>query len=260
MYKLNNFIVRFGLSLSFLLIFIIPNLSNAETINLEMVPPVSGVAYVSGGGFSTPDQIMNRPLSGDQNLANLLDNNPNTFYQPTAGSNGPIVGSDVLLRFEFPDVPSNAKINSVVLSVGVSAENTDEPFQMGFGFTPYNRMDPTRNLDVEIDPPGTKGAFLISDMTPQFNIPPLLGIQVQIPSIFSMNLAEDELTADNVRNLGVVLIGVNEAPELFDRISLVNVSINYTIPEVPTLSTWMMVFLGLILLGAALAFRKRFAS
>ena len=47
------------------------------------------------------------------------------------------------------------------------------------------------------------------------------------------------------------------APELFDRISLVNASINYTIPEVPTLSTWTMLFLGLVLLGAALVYRKR---
>ena len=98
-----------------------------------------------------------------------------------------------------------------MLSVGISAENTDAPFDMGFGFASYNRSDPTRYLDVEIDPPGTKGAFLISEMTnPPFNIPPLVGIQVPIPSVFTMNLSDDELTADNVRNLGVVLFGVNE--------------------------------------------------
>jgi len=259
MYKFYNLILRLGVCSGFLLILVIPNMSIAKTIALEMVPPVDGVAHISPAPALTPEMIMDAPFSTDQNLANLLNNNPNTFYQPTAGSNAPSIGSDVLLRFEFPDIPDNAIINSVVLSVGISSENTDEQFRMGFGFASYNRDDPTRYLDVDISPPGTKGAFLISEMTPPFNIPPLIGIQTPIPSVFSMHLADNELNVDNVRNLGVVLLGVNEAPELFDRISLVNATINYTIPEVPTLSTWMLILLGVVLLSVALVYRRRLA-
>ena len=83
-------------------------LSYGATETLEMVPPVSAVAHIQIPGVPPPITIENSPLSTDQNLANLLDNDPNTFYQPTAGSNAPAVGSDVLLRFEFPEIPDNA--------------------------------------------------------------------------------------------------------------------------------------------------------
>jgi len=113
-------------------LIILSNQGFAATVTLEMVPPVSGVAHLATPGVPTPITIENSPLSTDQNLANLLDNDPNTFYQPTAGSNAPAMGSDVLLRFEFPEIPDNARIESVTLRVGVSAENTDGAFLMGF--------------------------------------------------------------------------------------------------------------------------------
>ncbi|MEE8044497.1 MAG: hypothetical protein V3T32_05150 [Thermodesulfobacteriota bacterium] len=118
----------------FALVLMFSVLSYAATETLETVPPVSGVAHLTTPGVPTPITIENSPLSTDQNLANLLDNDPNTFYQPTAGSNASAIGSDVLLRFEFPEIPDNARIESVTLRVGVSAENTDAAFAMGFGF------------------------------------------------------------------------------------------------------------------------------
>jgi len=75
-----------------------------------------------------------------------------------------------------------------------------------------------------------------------------------------MDLTLEELTVDNVRNLSAVLIGVNEEPSLFDRISLVNATIVYNVPGIPTLSTWMMALLGVMLLGAGIVFRKRFVK
>ena len=82
MYKLYSLMSRLMLYSGILFVLIIPGLSFAETFNLEMVPPVDGVAHISSPGVLTPDVIMNVPLSGDQKLGNLLDNNPNTFYQP----------------------------------------------------------------------------------------------------------------------------------------------------------------------------------
>jgi hypothetical protein len=225
-----------------------------------MVPPVSGVAHISTPGVPPPITIENSPLSTDQNLANLLDNDPNTFYQPTAGSNAPAVGSDVLLRFEFPEIPDNARIESVTLRVGVSAENTDAAFLMGFAFVSFSRLDTTTYLDVDFGPPGTPGPFLVSLNSTPFPFPPLIVLQVPIPSIFEMDLTLEELTVDNVRNLSVALIGVNESPSLFDRISLVNATVVYIVPGIPTLSTWMMALLGVMLLGAGIVFRKRFVN
>ena len=75
-----------------------------------------------------------------------------------------------------------------------------------------------------------------------------------------MDLTLEELTVDNVRNLSVALIGVNESPSLFDRISLVNVTVVYIVPGIPTLSTWMMALLGVMLLGAGIVFRRRFVN
>jgi len=75
-----------------------------------------------------------------------------------------------------------------------------------------------------------------------------------------MDLALEELTVDNVRNLSVIVLGVNEEPELFDRISLVNATVVYSVPGVPTLSTWMMALLGVMLLGAGIIFRRRFVN
>jgi len=46
-----------------------------------------------------------------------------------------------------------------------------------------------------------------------------------------MNLATDELTLDNVRNLSVSVSGVNEAPLLFDRTTLVNATVVYSVPD-----------------------------
>jgi len=235
-------------------------LSYGATETLEMVPPVSAVAHIQIPGVPPPITIENSPLSTDQNLANLLDNDPNTFYQPTAGSNAPAIGSDVLLRFEFPEIPDNARIESVTLRVGVSAENTDAAFAMGFGFASYNRLDPTTYLNVDLGPPGTQGAFLISPLSTPFDLPPLVGVQTPIPSVFEMDLTLEELTVDNVRNLCVALIGVNEEPSLFDRISLVNATVVYNVPGIPTLSTWMMALLGVMLLGVGIVFRKRFVK
>jgi len=75
-----------------------------------------------------------------------------------------------------------------------------------------------------------------------------------------MDLALEELTVDNVRNLSVIVLGVNEEPELFDRVSLVNATVVYSVPEIPTLSTWMMTLLGVMLLGAGIVFRGRFLN
>ncbi|MCH8014288.1 MAG: IPTL-CTERM sorting domain-containing protein, partial [Candidatus Dadabacteria bacterium] len=62
------------------------------------------------------------------------------------------------------------------------------------------------------------------------------------------------------RNLSLAVLGVNESPSLFDRISLVNVTVVYNIPDIPTLSTWMMALLGVVLLGAGIIFRRRFVN
>ena len=75
-----------------------------------------------------------------------------------------------------------------------------------------------------------------------------------------MDLTLEELTVDNVRNLSVALIGVNESPSLFDRISLVNATVVYIVPGIPTLSTWMMALLGVMLRGAGIVFRRRFVN
>ncbi|MEM7007701.1 MAG: IPTL-CTERM sorting domain-containing protein [Thermodesulfobacteriota bacterium] len=72
-----------------------------------------------------------------------------------------------------------------------------------------------------------------------------------------MNLAQEELTVENVRNLSAVLGGSNEVPLLFDRTTLVNASVVYSVPQVPTLSTWMMIALALMLFSFALIYRKR---
>jgi len=61
-------------------------------------------------------------------------------------------------------------------------------------------------------------------------------------------------------NQGFALLGVNEEPSLFDRISLVNATVVYNVPGIPTLSTWMMALLGVMLLGAGIVFRKRFVK
>ena len=45
----------------------------------------------------------------------------------------------------------------------------------------------------------------------------------------------------------------------FDRITLVNATVVYTIPDVPTLSTWMMVVLGTALLAVGVIYRRRLA-
>ena len=104
-----------------------------------------------------------------------------------------------------------------------------------------------------------QGVFPVSPETPVFPFPPLEVVQVPLGTVFEMSLAPEELTLDNVRNLNAVLTGVNEAPELFDRISLVNATVVYTVPEpVPALSTWMMVLMGALFLGAGIIFKRRF--
>ena len=93
---------RFGIC--YLLIpaaFLLPNLGFSATVTIDMEVPVGGIAHIADGGFVTPDVISASTLSTDQNLTNLLDNNPNTFYQPAAGSNPGAIGSDVLLDFDF---------------------------------------------------------------------------------------------------------------------------------------------------------------
>jgi len=261
MYGIDRFVSNLGLHIfifALVLMFSVPSYAARVTINMAV--PVSGVAHIQIIGVPTPITIENSPLSTDQNLANLLENDPNTFYQPTAGSNASAIGSDVLLDFEFSEIPDNARIESVTLRVGVSAENTDAAFLMGFAFAAYNRLDPTTYLDVDLGPPGTIGPLLVSLMTTPFPFPPIIVLPVPIPSIFEMDLTLDELTVDNVRNLSVAVIGVNEAPQLFDRVSLVNATVVYIIPEIPTLSTWMMALLGVMLLGAEIIFRRRFVK
>ena len=130
----------------------LPNLGFAATVTLDMVIPVGEIAYSADGSFATPDSIMSLPLSADQNLTNLLDNNPNSFYQPTAGSNPGAIGSDVLLDFDFPPIPDNATIESVTLRVGISSDTTDDPFLRGFFFAPYSRLDLTTYLNVYLAP------------------------------------------------------------------------------------------------------------
>jgi len=192
-------------------VLILPNLGFAATVTLDMVIPVGGIAHSADGGFATPDSIMGLPLSTDQNLTNLLDNNPNTFYQPAAGSNGPAIGSDVLLDFEFPEIPDKATIESVTLRVGISSDTTDAPFLRGFFFAPYSRLDLTTYLNVDLGS-GIVGGFLVSPETPVFPFPPVLVIHVPRGTVFEMNLAPEELTLDNVRNLSVSVSGLNEAP------------------------------------------------
>lgn len=129
---IDRFVSNLGLNIFiFALVLVFSVLSYAATVTIDMAVPVSGVAHIQIPGVPTPITIENSPLSTDQNLANLLDNDPNTFYQPTAGSNAPAMGSDVLLRFEFPEIPDNARIESVTLRAGVSAENTDAAGQWG---------------------------------------------------------------------------------------------------------------------------------
>ncbi len=213
----------------------LPNLGFAATVTIDMVVPVDGIAHIADGGFVTPNFISVNPLSTDQNLTNLLDNNPNTFYQPAAGSNPGAIGSDVLLDFDFPPIPDNATIESVTLRVGISSDTTDDPFLRGFFFASYSRLDLTTYLNVDLGP-GIVGGFLVSPQTPVFVFPPLLVIQVPLGTTFEMNLAPEELTLDNVRNLSVSVAGLNEAPLLFDRTTLVNATVVYSIPEIPTLS------------------------
>ena len=88
----------------FFLLLLFNHFANAQTVTLDMVIPVSGIAHEANGGFTLPSAIMGTPLSTDQDLTNLLDNDPATFYQPAAGSNGNTIGSDVLLDFEFPPI------------------------------------------------------------------------------------------------------------------------------------------------------------
>ncbi|GJM14781.1 MAG: hypothetical protein DHS20C13_01080 [Thermodesulfobacteriota bacterium] len=210
--------------------FMLPNLGFAATVTIDMEVPFDGIAHIADGGFVTPDVISSSLLSTDQNLTNLLDNNPNTFYQPAAGSNPGAIGSDVLLDFDFPPIPDNATIESVTLRVGISSDTTDDPFLRGFFFAAYSRLDLTTYLNVDLGP-GIVGGFLVSPQTPVFVFPPLLVVQVPRGTVFEMDLAPEELTLDNVRNLSVSVAGLNEAPLLFDRTTLVNATVVYSVPD-----------------------------
>jgi len=182
---IDRFVLNLGLNIFiFALVLMFSVLSYAATVTIDMAVPVSGVAHTTIGGpvLSPPITIVNSPLSTDQNLANLLDNDPNTFYQPTAGSNAPTIGSNVILDFEFSPIPDNARIESVTLRVGVSAENTDAAFAMGFGLISLSRLDLTTYLDVDVGPPGTQGVFLISLLSTPFNFPPLVILLTPIPA------------------------------------------------------------------------------
>ncbi len=223
-----NLVSRIGISFFFLLLF--PIYSNAETVTLDMVIPVGGVAHEADGGFTLPITIMGTALSTDQDLTNLLDNNPSAFYQPAAGSNGNAIGSDVLLDFEFSPIPDNAIIESVTLRVGISSDTTDAAFLRGFFFSPYSRLDTSTYLNVNLGP-DVVGGFLVSPETPIFSFPPLVVVQVPRGTTFEMNLALEELTLDNVRNLSVIVGGLNEAPNLFDRTTLVNATVVYSTPD-----------------------------
>jgi hypothetical protein len=94
----NSFAALFCYLIAFALL---PFAVHAKIVMLDMIIPQGGVAYEADGGFITPDMIVAVPLSADQNLSNMLDNNQNTYYQPAAGSNGTTIGSDVLLDFVF---------------------------------------------------------------------------------------------------------------------------------------------------------------
>lgn len=257
MIALNSIFCRIVICLCFLIS--LTHYSEAQSVTLDMVVPVGGIAYEADGGFVLPSIIMGTALSTDQDLSNLLDNNPSTFYQPAAGSNGSTIGSDVLLDFEFPPIPDNAIIESVTLRVGISSDTTDDAFLRGFFFSSYNRLDTSRYLNTDLGP-NVVGGFLVSPQTPVFPFPPLVIVQVPRGTTFEMNLAPQELTVENVRNLSVSVGGLNEAPLLFDRTTLVNATVVYRIPVIPALSTWMMVFLAAMFLGAAIVFRKRFVK
>ncbi|MEM7007702.1 MAG: hypothetical protein AAF462_01040 [Thermodesulfobacteriota bacterium] len=155
------------ISCFFFLILALPNLSIGKIVSVDMIPPSDGIAHRADGGFTTPQAIMTTPLSSDQNLANLLDNNPNTFYQPSAGSNPGSIGSDVLLNFDFPSIPDNAVIESVTLRIGISSDTTDDPFLRGVFFSAYNRLEPQTNLLTDIGP-NILGAFVVSPRKPRY--------------------------------------------------------------------------------------------
>lgn len=225
---LSNFSRRVVASLC-VLIFL-THYVHAQSVTLDMVIPVGGVAHEADGGFTLPMTIMGTPLSTDQDLSNMLDNNPSTFYQPAAGSNGSSIGSDVLLDFTFPPIPDNAVIESVTLRVGISSDTTDGQFLRGFFFSAYSRLDTSRYMNTDLGT-GVVGGFLVSPQTPVFGFPPLVVVQVPRGTTFEMNLAPEELTLDNVRNLSVVVGGLNEAPLLFDRTTLVNATVVYSVPE-----------------------------
>lgn len=129
-----------------------------------------------------------------------------------------------------PPIPDNAIIESVTLRVGISSDTTDAAFLRGFFFSPYSRLDTSTYLNVDLGP-GIVGGFLVSPETPIFVFSPLLVIPVPRGTTFEMNLSPEELTLDNVRNLSVTVGGLNEAPLLFDRTTLVNATVVYSTPE-----------------------------
>lgn len=191
------------------LLLLLPIIAAAEVVVIENVPPTDGVAYITPGDISTPDIIINKSMSGDQNLVSLLDNNGDTFYQPAAGSNAPSIGSDILLDFDFSMIPDEAEIIQVAIGVEVSSTDSDDPYTRGFGLAAYNRTDLSQYLEINIGPPGTTGVFLIGTGTPAFFVPGLHTIPVPKGVVFKLHLNHNELTVDNVRNLSVALLGIN---------------------------------------------------
>ena len=212
------------------LISIIPQKSFSATVTIDMVPPVTGEAHLADGNLVTPSTILGNPLSTDQDFSNLMDNSFNTFYQPIQESTFPLIGRDVLLDFEFPPIPDNAIIEQVTLRVGISPTDTDGVLLRGYGFAPYNRNDFNSYLNIDIGP-GILGIFPVSPLSPDINLPPFQLVRVPLGTSGEMNLSPEELTLDNVRNLSVALIGVNDDRTIFDRVSLVNATVVYSVPD-----------------------------
>ena len=129
-------------------------------------------------------------------------------------------------------IPDDAEIVQVIIGVEVNYTDSDDPYTRGFGLAPYNRADLSRYLEINLGSPGTFGAFLIGTGTPAFFVPGFHTIPVPKATRFKVHLNHKELSIDNVHNLSVALLGVNEAITVFDRVSLINATVIYRIPNV----------------------------
>ncbi len=184
-----------------------------------MVPPVSESTHSANGAVLIPVGILVAPLLMDQDLSNLMDGDQSTFYQPPDEPNNRTIGSDVILNFEFPQIPDNATIEQIIIGAGVHLSDSDGLFERGYGVTPYSRNDLTEFLDLDIGP-GIEGVFIISPATPIFPvIPNIATVQTPVGTVFEISIDLADLTLENARNLSVAVQGINDAGTVFDRVS-----------------------------------------